>query len=126
MKLNLLFPLTILLVIDFALGQKVSKTLESNFMFEENLGQVMDQFYNSRSDILFTAKSHASFTCFFKENGISYQIVKKSEEDTNRFSTSDYHRVDFRWIDANDSLKVIKNESSNSYNINMAVKYSNV
>jgi len=59
---------------------KEDTTIPSNFnsreiSFRENKGQVYDQYFKPRTDVLFSG-DNGEFSFFLKPNGISYQLKR--------------------------------------------------
>jgi len=96
----------------FSVGEKVN--------FKENLGQVYDQNYNTRPDVLFSGRTD-NLIFHLKNKGISYQLNKvdgwKEEKDSrsNRIKKvvdqRSFYRVDIDWLNANPQVEIIKGET---------------
>lgn len=97
--------------------------------FKENKGQVSDQFYKPRTDILFSG-STGNMTFHLKNNGISYQLSRidkwekrnpmlrsPSGENQEDLVPSDMtiYRLDINWINSNSSALIQKEEALPSY-----------
>lgn len=74
--------------------------------FQENLGQVHDQFYNPRPDVLYSGSVNG-LVYHLKRDGVSYQLSKILNGSVNKegipdFSLSDctkeIYRIDFKWV----------------------------
>lgn len=105
----------------------------SQFSFLENKGQVFDQLGNPRTDVKYYGFSR-NFSWFIRNDGVSYQIIKKSEKYQQENSYSKYHgmpgreklystsplsihRVDFTLPGANPQASFkVGNKSSFHYN----------
>lgn len=96
--------------------------------FTENKGQISDQYFQSRSDILF-AGSISDLDFYIKNDGISYQLNRvdkwekkprfkkpllQLEEDLVPTSTTCY-RLDIKWLGAATSGKIVKGPSFAGY-----------
>ncbi len=99
--------------------------------FKENKGQMSDQFYNPRLDILFSGTS-GNLAYYLKNNGISYQLsrvdswAKISEEEKQSFparrnNTKEQpekittYRLDINWLNANTNASIKKGEALDGY-----------
>lgn len=75
-------------------------------LFQENLGQVYNQFYESRPDILFSGSSEG-LNFHLKKNGISYQLSKLAQKSgyvagaipdpSNQDDSREIYRIDLTW-----------------------------
>lgn len=93
--------------------------------FEENGGQVRDQNWNARPDVLFSGVSNG-LNFHLRNCGISYQIVSFEESADNsereigseEQTPPDYsiYRVDLNWVNANDNIKVVTGNTLKGYN----------
>ncbi len=97
--------------------------------FEENRGQVKDQFNNPRPDVLF-AGSATGLDFHLFNNGISYQLSrreKRNESNTSEGAPSvveheqvagmtEIYRVDIRWVDAGNACQMITGDVAEGYN----------
>lgn len=86
-----------------------------NVVFEENKGQVSDQNFLVRNDVLFVGKV-ANLMFHLKKNGISYQLNQINElpEITDESSISNAihyqttsYRLDLNWLNINQSINII-------------------
>ncbi len=117
-------------------------------VFEENKGQVKDQFWNPRPDVLYYGNS-GGMNYFIKNNGISYQLsrIESWKEDTEPMqlgkevkkmpdSISTY-RIDAEWLNSNPNFEVVKGiefeDYNNYYNVSDGIdptlfvkKYANI
>lgn len=87
--------------------------------FRENKGQVSDQFFNPRKDILFSG-TDGKLSYFLKESGISYQlnrVDRKVNRKRDKFSSAltleetfieqfSIYRIDIEWLNINKSTKI--------------------
>ena len=86
------------------------------------MGQVSDQFYKSRKDILYTVQDNG-MTVYLKNNGLSYQLLQidgqkvknniKSRESLLNSSINDLpaikinsYRIDVNWLNVNTNSKI--------------------
>lgn len=97
-----------------------SSFLAQNLNFKENRGQVCDQFYRSRPDVLFSGQNNG-LTYHLLYNGISYQLNRvdswKTEEDAK--TQTEYnipaqytiYRIDIKWLNSNKNPSIVKGEA---------------
>ena len=88
--------------------------------FKENKGQVCDQFYKPRPDVLFSGQNKG-LTYHLLNNGISYQLNKvdswRTEEDTKTLTKyqipNEYtiYRIDINWLNSNKNSTIIKGDA---------------
>lgn len=96
----------------------IEKRVNSSLSFIENKGQVCDQFYKSRPDILFSGEC-SNMNFYLKKNGVSYQqynalswkeelnpITKEREKSVKDL---DIYRTDIEWMNSNPNVKVSAN-----------------
>lgn len=96
------------------------KPLSQGISFQENKGQVHDQFHKARPDVLFSSSSKG-LVCHLKSDGLSYQLnrVDKWREEKNKSSVyriaekSTIYRVDLTWKEANTNFRIEKGEAIN-------------
>jgi hypothetical protein len=91
--------------------------------FEENKGQVLDQFRQIRTDVLFIGCTR-DLKFISRENGYSYQLTKELYKNFNLDINETFievSRVDINWIGSNKNTKAefseIFNDYTNYYNI---------
>ena len=96
--------------------------------FEENGGQVRDQNWQARPDVLYSGVTHG-LNFHLRKDGISYQIVSAEEiKISNELTTEDHtpagfniYRVDLNWIDYNENTEVVTGKAlaghNNYYNV---------
>jgi hypothetical protein len=97
-------------------------SLKSNCRFTENKGQIMDQHYMPRPDVLFSG-SNGTTNYFIKSNGISYQFNqyiafdKNEDADNNKksFDSLIIYRLDINWMGVNTFSQVEKISPSFDY-----------
>jgi hypothetical protein len=121
------------IISSFANANKNNQNPQS-FFFTENKGQVCDQNYLPRPDVLFSG-SDGKFEYHIKNNGISYQLSKieswKKQNDfpgekTNLTVKSinealipdkiSVYRIDVSWLNADPQPKIQKEEALLGYN----------
>ena len=98
---------------------------EQNISFTENKGQVYDQNYKPRPDVLYSAMT-GDMTVHIKNNGISYQLYNidswKNVKDnlTNKehveIDKQKIYRVDLNWINSNKNFTTSQDETLQGYN----------
>jgi hypothetical protein len=87
---------------------------EKEICFTENKGQITDQHYRPRRDIMFGGRT-GQMAFHLRKNGISYQLSKVDswkEKETKGgvvklVDHSTVHRLDINWLGCNKNLKVI-------------------
>lgn len=96
-------------------------------VFEENKGQVKDQFSNSRPDVLYYGNSEGMMY-YIKNTGISYQLnrIENWKEDNEQLQFGKErkqipneigtYRVDTEWLNANANFKVVQGIEDADYN----------
>lgn len=92
--------------------------------FKENKGQVCDQFYNPRPDVLFSGYT-GGLTYHLLSNGLSYQINKvnswrteedfKTHEKLRVVDKSTVYRVDISWLNSNKNVFIEKGKALEGY-----------
>ena len=106
------------------IAQQTKSLANSQIRFEENKGQVHDQFYNSRPDVLYTGEQ-SGMTFHLRRDGISYQLYKyvdspsnqqepNFELDMNKDSVGIY-RIDLNWISNNQNFQVLTRDKYPDY-----------
>ncbi|MBK7887706.1 MAG: SBBP repeat-containing protein [Bacteroidetes bacterium] len=133
MKLNL----SILALLIISINAKAQSTVKNNFsnelskpaaIFEENKGQMKDQHWKPRPDVLFYG-SQAGMHYYIKNNGVSFQLSRVDswrEEDghagmpgkekrqvPDQIST---YRVDAHWISHNPDFDIERGKALDGYN----------
>ncbi|MBA3681808.1 MAG: SBBP repeat-containing protein [Bacteroidetes bacterium] len=107
------------------------KTNEPNYSFQENKGQIRDQFFNPRPDILFSG-STKGLAYHLRNNGISYQLnrVDSWKEEVDHLQKelnikgiggkipdqTTIYRLDVDWLNCNTNPFVNKGEAQPGYN----------
>ncbi len=97
----------------------------NSISFTENKGQVSDQYYKPRPDVLFSG-TDGYFVYHIKNNGISYQLNRvdtwKNEEDERTkekrkvADQTTIYRLDVSWVNANLNAKIEKEKALKEYN----------
>lgn len=92
--------------------------------FIENKGQMSDQNYQPRPDVLFSG-SDGKLVYHLKNNGISYQLNRvdswkeevnsKTNENQKRPNQITTYRLDINWLNANSNSKIEKGEALAGY-----------
>jgi hypothetical protein len=103
---------------------------ENKIFFEENKGQVMDQNYQLRHDVLFSGRSQG-FVFHIRTNGISIQLYQaesmKNQKKVGFEGIEEnpavqaphetlIYRVDLDWIGANENFTVVRGPLLSDYN----------
>jgi hypothetical protein len=104
---------------------------QASAVFEENKGQMKDQNWKSRPDVLYSGSSEG-MNFFIRNSGISYQLSRveswKEEEDMLHASLGSddkksqvpdqigTYRVDAEWINANQDFSINKGTALEGYN----------
>jgi hypothetical protein len=128
MKYSGFFLLSLsLLFANILFGQGHNSTLKLNknvISFTENKGQVRDQYFNPRPDVLFGG-SAGKLVFHLKNNGISYQFDKvDSWIETTDKRTNDKrkeiekgitYRLDIDWLNTNSAVDVLKGKAYDGY-----------
>ncbi len=100
----------------------------SGLNFKENKGQVSDQFYKPRPDVLFTGNA-GDMVFHLRNNGISYQLYrvdKWKKLDSSYLRARKYgslqdkiaeqttiYRLDINWLNANTNAAILKQDALN-------------
>ncbi len=111
-----------------------SPKTKSSISFTENKGQIHDQNYKSRPDVLFGG-SDGNLVFHLKNNGISYQLNRvdtwKKESDLIKnhpdakiqfdekklvADQTTIYRLDINWLNANTNAELIKQNPLDGYN----------
>jgi len=74
------------------------------FTFNENTGQVVDQFSQPRTDVLFNGTS-AGLNFYIRTNGISYQLHGREKQND---SLESIQRVDIDFLDCKTNAEVVR------------------
>ncbi len=102
---------------------------QNTAVFEENKGQMKDQHWQPRPDVLFYGKSEG-MSYYIRKNGMSYQLSRieswKEEEDIkglpdskNKNKVPDQigtYRIDADWLSANENYSIEKGSELPGYN----------
>ena len=113
------------LILLFSLITFFANAQTSSISFTENKGQVSDQFYKSRPDVLFAGSANG-MAFHLRNNGISYQLNRvdswKEEED---FKTKEkrkvadktnIYRLDINWLGINPNFTTQTEKPTEGYN----------
>ncbi len=106
-------------------GETNLQSLNKTLNFTENKGQVHDQNYKARPDVLFSG-TDGKLTFHLKNNGISYQLNRidsyKEEEDFKTkqkrkvVDQTTIYRIDINWLNANTNAAVKRGNAIEGYN----------
>jgi uncharacterized repeat protein (TIGR01451 family) len=115
-------------IIDKYMGQLNN---QARAVFEENKGQIKDQNWKSRLDVLYSGSAEG-MNFFIRNSGISYQLsrVESWKEEENMLHTSlgsddkkrqipdkiSSYRVDAEWINANQDFSINQGNALEGYN----------
>ncbi|MBL7902464.1 MAG: SBBP repeat-containing protein [Bacteroidia bacterium] len=93
--------------------------------FTENKGQMQDQFYKPRPDVLYGAMA-GDMAVHIKKNGVSYQLYRvdkfkevedaKTKEKRQEIEQQTIYRVDLTWVNANKNFTKSEDETLPGYN----------
>lgn len=102
-----------------AINDPKAKQAEGNF--QENKGQVYDQNYNSRPDVIYSG-SNNGMVYHLKNNGVSYQLRKVDKWKEETISASEQavkvpdiisiYRIDINWKNCNSNAVIEKGEKT--------------
>jgi gliding motility-associated-like protein len=113
--------------VGFAFNALALETPKQSLSFKENKGQISDQFYKPRPDVLFSG-TDGKINFHLRNNGISYQLSRvdswtkkdirkmpgvKREEDVPEQITM--YRVDINWLNASKKSIIKKSEPLPGY-----------
>ena len=119
---NLSKPVLVILISLCSINFYAFEATPQNLCFKENKGQVSDQNFNARPDILFSGNT-GNMMFYLKNNGISYQYNKVNRWETvqrnNRIEKSEHtipseitiYRIDINWLNTNNQALVQKGET---------------
>lgn len=88
--------------------------------FQENKGQIHDQYYNSRPDVKFSGDNNG-IVFHLLENGLSYQLTKTTGADADKNSKlktsgkTEIYRVDISWLNSNATPEIISGKKMDGY-----------
>jgi hypothetical protein len=104
---------------------QTQNTSNKTLTFEENKGQVRDQNWLARPDVLYSGVTDG-LNFHLRKDGISYQIVSFEEPTKNRRNENltdeevapnfSIYRVDLNWINSNDNIEVVAGKALKGYN----------
>jgi hypothetical protein len=93
--------------------------------FMENKGQIHDQNYNPRTDVLFGAMA-GNMAFHLKTTGVSYQLTrvdsyKEVEDERTQVKRKEIdqqtiYRIDLNWLNANTNLRTTADQTLEGYN----------
>lgn len=105
------------------------KTIQE-LSFTENKGQISDQFYHARPDVLFSG-TNGDLVFHLRNNGISYQLSSVSDWKTQNTSyrthiveqntqvkvptKTSIYRIDVNWLNANTNCQIVKENEVAGY-----------
>ncbi|MDX2172960.1 MAG: SBBP repeat-containing protein [Bacteroidota bacterium] len=102
-----------------------AKSASNTISFTENKGQVYDQNYKPRPDVLFGSMT-GNMAVHIKNNGVSYQLYKvnsykevvdeKTKVKHNEIDKQTIYRVDLNWVNANQNFVTTHDETLPGYN----------
>jgi len=112
-------------------NQMLHASAKNTYLFEENKGQIKDQNWQPRPDVLFSGEANG-LVHHVLANGISYQMTKvESMKPADEHTRKGYmpgdeaemvpdqigiYRVDVRWVSSNPNMEIIKSNPSKDYN----------
>ncbi|MDI1353776.1 MAG: T9SS type A sorting domain-containing protein [bacterium] len=101
------------------------KQQNTNIIFTENKGQVYDQNYKTRPDVLYGAMS-GNMAVHIKKNGVSYQLYRvesykevedfKTKQKRKEIDKQTIYRIDINWLNANKNFTTTKDQTLPGYN----------
>lgn len=124
--------ITFFLLLNFRCLSSTEKPIshQAKVSFIENKGQIYDQYFKTRKDILFAGNSGA-LNYFLSKNSISYQIIKKEGSETQNKLVQDpvqaythssgdlskiqSYRLDVSWLNVNPSSEIIAKDRLPGY-----------
>ncbi|MBA3681709.1 MAG: SBBP repeat-containing protein [Bacteroidetes bacterium] len=105
--------------------EPVSSQKANIISFTENKGQIADQYYKSRPDVLF-AGSDGALSFFIKNTGLSYQLRKvnkftevvdeQTKQKRKEIAQQTFYRIDISWLNANTDLTIKTGKALPGYN----------
>lgn len=119
-----------LLVFVFLVSSSPAKTssdvpVQTGMAFRENKGQIHDQNYQPRPDVLFGAMA-GPMAFHLRNKGVSYQLYRterwketthaKTKELRREIELQTIYRIDLNWLGANKNFKVIPDAALPGYN----------
>jgi len=98
---------------------------QTNISFTENKGQVHDQNYKPRPDVLFGGND-GGLVFHLKTNGLSYQLSRvdswkeeideRTKEKRKEINKSTTYRLDINWLNANTNANILKGKAYEGFN----------
>jgi hypothetical protein len=133
LKITRFFLITVLMQFSLAIASSnpnkssLTSQQQSAVLFKENKGQVCDQHFRPRPDVLFSGVT-GNLVYHLKTKGVSYQITKVDEwrsdelysrSNENSFAStskkiparSTTYRIDVNWLNANSNCVIEKGEA---------------
>ena len=124
-SLNLLFANLSLFGGNPLLPETLQNKEKPKICFTENKGQVYDQNYKPRPDVLYGAMA-GNMAVHIKNNGVSYQLYRvdkykevedpKTKEKRQEIDQQSIYRVDLTWVNANKNFTNSEDEALPGYN----------
>lgn len=118
MKINYSKILAIAIVFRFFSANAKEMTPKQSISFKENKGQICDQNYNPRPDVLFSGNANG-LNFHLTNQGLSYQIqnvskwkdaqIEGSKEKIKTPEITTIYRVDIKWLNSNPNTVIEKN-----------------
>ncbi len=124
MKMKTTFLKTSVIALASAMALSAGAINPSNpektvIVFKENKGQVHDQNFNARPDVLFSGRTNG-MVYHLTNTGVSYQLYKTESYKTdngakkgvinNEIDKQTIYRVDINWLNANSNAFILKGE----------------
>lgn len=98
---------------------------QNKIYYTENKGQVSDQDFKPRTDILFSAND-GQLGYYFKKNGVSYQLYKtnslktfkdpKTKEERTTADKTEIYRLDINWLNCNQNSTILTDKKADGVN----------
>lgn len=109
---------------DGSIESTFQKSNSNGIRFIENKGQMHDQNYQSRPDVLFGAMA-GNMTFHLKTNGVSYQLNRvdsykfvedpKTKKEKQEIDRQTIYRIDLNWLNANTNFVTSTDKSFEGY-----------
>lgn len=106
-----------------SLTAKNEPTSKASISFQENKGQICDQYSKPRTDVLYSGSGNG-LTYHLTKNGVSYQLSKvdkwneiKAKNSTLKTTAqSTIYRVDIKWLGINENSSITKGQALDGFN----------